>query len=197
MIQKTAAVGNWWLAASSRQRACSCITSRAEFLMKHLIIPVTQPPTTQIWSPATFGFSQNSNHLWKGRDLRLSMRFRKIQWGQLMVIGRTVWGAMVPTLKRTETLFSYIYCFLYLVFSSIYVSIFQFTWLDTFQTDLIFCYCLFCGFQHLKNQPTSTWRISQLSHTLQSGFIEKDFSQLYQYCFDASGNFASLYKLQN
>ena len=31
MIQEALAMGNWWLAASSRQRACSCTTSHAEF----------------------------------------------------------------------------------------------------------------------------------------------------------------------
>ena len=31
MIQKAEAVGNWWLEVSSWQRACSCITSHAEF----------------------------------------------------------------------------------------------------------------------------------------------------------------------
>ena len=31
MIQKAAAMGSWWLAASSRQCACSCVTSCAEF----------------------------------------------------------------------------------------------------------------------------------------------------------------------
>ena len=30
MIQKATAMGNWWLAASSQQRACSCITSSTE-----------------------------------------------------------------------------------------------------------------------------------------------------------------------
>ena len=34
MIQKAAAMGNWWLAASLRQYAHSCITSRAEFFGK-------------------------------------------------------------------------------------------------------------------------------------------------------------------
>ena len=46
------------------------------FLAKHQIIQVTQP----LYSPAvvlcTSGFSQNSNHLWKG-DFRPLMRFRK------------------------------------------------------------------------------------------------------------------------
>ena len=31
MIQKTAAMGNWWLSASSQQLPSSCITSHAEF----------------------------------------------------------------------------------------------------------------------------------------------------------------------
>ena len=31
MIQKATAMGNWWLAASSRQYTCSCITLCAEF----------------------------------------------------------------------------------------------------------------------------------------------------------------------
>ena len=41
------------------------------------------PPTAQIWHPATSGFSEN---LWKGRDFRPLMRFRKIwqsSWWQL------------------------------------------------------------------------------------------------------------------
>ena len=76
MIQKAAAVGNWWLAASSQQHVCSCITSHESFLAKHQITQMTQP----LYSPAvvlcTSGFSQNSNHLWKG-DFRPLMRFRK------------------------------------------------------------------------------------------------------------------------
>ena len=57
---------------------------------------------------------------------------------QLMVIGRTVWGLEVPTLKGTEASLSYVQCFLYLGSSSINVSIFHITWLDTFWTDLIY-----------------------------------------------------------
>ena len=56
--------------------------------------------------------------------------------GQLMVIGRTVRGPKVPTLKGTETSLSYIQCLFFVVSSSINVSIFHITWLDTFWTDL-------------------------------------------------------------
>ena len=97
------------------------------------------PPIAQIWRPATSAFSQNWNHLWKGSDFRPSLRFRKIQQGQL-VAGRTVWGPKVLTLNGTEVSLSYVHSFLYLVSSWINVSIFHSTWLDTFWTGLMFTY---------------------------------------------------------
>ena len=44
----------------------------------------------------------------------------------------------IITLKGTEASLSYVQYFLYLVFSSISVSIFHSMWLDTFWTDLLF-----------------------------------------------------------
>ena len=41
-------------------------------------------------------------------------------------------------MKGTESTLSRVQCFLYLVSSSINVSSFHFTWLDTFWTDLIY-----------------------------------------------------------
>ena len=55
--------------------------------------------------------------------------------GQLMVIERTVRDSKVPILKGTEVSLSYVQCFLYLE-SSINVSIFHMTWLDTFWMEL-------------------------------------------------------------
>ena len=46
-------------------------------------------------------------------------------------------GVKVPTLKETEASLAYAQCFLYLVSSSVNVSIFHSTWLDTFWTDLM------------------------------------------------------------
>ena len=63
--------------------------------------------------------------------------------GQLMAIGRTMWGLKVPNLKETEASLSYVQCFLYLVSSSISVCSFHITWLDTFWKDLLY-------FQHFK-----------------------------------------------
>ena len=46
----------------------------------------------------------------------------------------------VPTLKGAEVSLSYVQCFLYLLSSSINVSIFHSIWLDTFWTDLMESY---------------------------------------------------------
>ena len=46
----------------------------------------------------------------------------------------------MPTLKGTEVSLPYVHCFLYLVFSSINVSMFHSTWLDTFWTDLLMAF---------------------------------------------------------
>ena len=48
--------------------------------------------------------------------------------------------SQVLSWKGTEESFSYEQCFLYLVSSSINVSIFHIMWLDTFWTDLIVCH---------------------------------------------------------
>ena len=52
---------------------------------------------------------------------------------------------MVTALKATEVSLSHVPCFLYLLSSSINVSIFHNTWLNTFQTDLIL-YIVFSTF---------------------------------------------------
>ena len=57
--------------------------------------------------------------------------------GQLMVTGRTVWGPKMPTLYGTEVSLSHVQCFLPLL-SSINISIFLITWLDTFWIDLVY-----------------------------------------------------------
>ena len=62
-----------------------CLVQRC--FAKQQITQVTQPPTAQIWCPVTSGCSQNLNHLWPGRDLRPSMRFRKILWGSWWWLG--------------------------------------------------------------------------------------------------------------
>ena len=133
MTQKATAMGNWWLAASSRQCACLCVRSRAEFLVKHQITQVTQPPYGTDLVPWDFWLFPKLKSPLKGKRFQTTDEFQENSTGKLMVIGRTVWGPKVPTLKGTEVTLSYVQCFLYLVSSSINVSIFHSTWLDTFQ----------------------------------------------------------------
>ena len=74
VIQKAAALGNWWLAASSQQRACSCITSYTEFSGKTLNHPgdsaSLQPGFGALWLLAftktkiTLEREEISDHWW-------------------------------------------------------------------------------------------------------------------------------------
>ena len=86
----------------------------------------------------------------KGKRFQTINEIQENTTGQLMAIGRTVWGPKVPTLKGPEVSLSYVQCLLYLVSSSINVSIFHSTWLDTFWTDLIYIY--------KENKSIKTWR---------------------------------------
>ena len=139
MIQNAIAVDNWWLAASSQQCACSSITSHAEFFGKtshhqgdsNLL-------QTRFGTLRLLAFSKTKiTFVISEKRFQIINEIQKNMTGQLMTTGRTMWGTKVPTLKVTEASLSYVQCFSYLVSSSINVSIFHITWLDTFWTDLI------------------------------------------------------------
>ena len=113
--QKATDMGNWWLAASSWQCACPCITSHAEFFGKTSNHPGDLAPlkhrfgTVQLLvfpkTKTTFEREEISDRWWGSGKYD----------GQLMAIGRTLWGPKVPTLKGTEASLSYVRCFLYLL----------------------------------------------------------------------------------
>ena len=74
MIQKAIAMGNWWLAASSQQHICWCITSHAEYFGEISNHPVDsaplQPTFGALWLLAfpktkiTFEREEISDHPW-------------------------------------------------------------------------------------------------------------------------------------
>ena len=115
MIPKATATGNWWLAASSQQCAHSCITSHAEFLVKHQIIQVTQLPYSPDLVPCDFWLFQKLKSPLKGKRFQTVNEIEENTMGQLVATGRTVWGPKVPTLKGTEASLSYVQCILYLL----------------------------------------------------------------------------------
>ena len=96
VIQKAAAMGNWWLAASSQQWTRSCITSHAEFFF-------TQPPYNADSVPCHFCLFPKLKLPLKGKRFQTIDEIQENTMGQLMVIERTVWGPKVPPLKGTES----------------------------------------------------------------------------------------------
>ena len=106
-------------------------------LVKHQITQVTQPLYSPDLAPCDFQLFPKLKSPLKGKRFQTVDEIQENMTGQLMAIGRTVWGPEVPNLKGTEASLSYVQCFLYLVSASINVSIFHSTWLDTFWTDLM------------------------------------------------------------
>ena len=131
MIQKAAAISNWWLAAWSRQHTWYQILCR-DFWWNIKLPKWLSPSTAQIWRPVTSDFPELKSPL-KGKRLQTVDEIQENTMGQLMVIGRNVWGPKVPTLKGTEASLSHVRCFLYLLSS----SFFHIMCLDTFWIDLV------------------------------------------------------------
>ena len=134
MILKDTARDNWWLAASSWQPTCSCIISRTEIFGEHQITQVTQPPYSPDLVPCNFWLFPKLKSPLKGKRFQTVDNIEENMLGQLMTIGRTVWGLKLPTLKGTEASLSYVQLFLYPISFLINISIFHITWLDTFCT---------------------------------------------------------------
>ena len=114
MIQKAAAMDNWWLAASSWQCARSCITSLELFgeTSNHSVDLV---PYSRDLAPCNFWLFPKLKSPLKGKRFQTVGEIQEYMTGQLMVTGRTVWGPKVPTLKGTEASLSCIQCILYLL----------------------------------------------------------------------------------
>ena len=114
----------------------SCLMQ--SFFANHQITQVTQPHYSPNLMTCDFWLFPKLKSPLKGKRFQTIDEIQENTMGQLMATGRTVWGPKVPTLKGTETSLSYGQCFLYLVSSSVKVSVFHITWPDTFWTDLVF-----------------------------------------------------------
>ena len=140
MIQKAAAMGNWWLAASSWQYTYSHISSLAEFFGEISCHPsdstLLLPRFHTLWLLAF----PKTKITFEREEFQTINEIQGNMMGHLMVTRRTQWGPKVTALKGTEASLSCVQCFLYLVSSSINVSISHITWLDTFWTGLVFSF---------------------------------------------------------
>ena len=135
MIQKVRAMGSRWLAASSRQRACSCLTSAAEFFGETSDHPgdsaLLQPRFGALWLLAfpktkiTFEREEISDRRY---DSGKQDRATDGDWENCVrsqgAYFEGDWGVIVL-------------CTMFLVSPSINVSIFHSMCLDTFCTDLV------------------------------------------------------------
>ena len=156
------ATGDWQFHHNNVPTHASLLVQ--SFLVKHQITQVTLPPYSPDLVPCDFWLFPKLKSPLRGKRFYIVDKIQENMMGQLMGIGRTVWGPKVPTLKGTEESLSYVQCFLYFVSSSINVSIFHSTWLDAFWTDLVVCVCSWrCtsrhGQQHwisISEEPTKT-----------------------------------------
>ena len=113
MIQKATAMGNWWLVASS-QHTRSSIASHAESFGKTSNHPGDSDLYGPDLAPCKFWLFPKLKSPLKGKRFQIINEIQKNTMGQLMVIGRTVWGPKVPTLKGTEVSLFYL-CTMFLV----------------------------------------------------------------------------------
>ena len=116
MIQKAAAIDNWWLAASSQQCAYSRIHLVQRFFLQNIKSPRgLATPELRFGALQLLAFPKLNPSL-KGKRFQTIDEIQENPMGQLMAMGRTVWSPMVPTLKglrclvlKTMFLVSYIF----------------------------------------------------------------------------------------
>ena len=147
MMKTAAAFGNWWLAASSHHTH-SCIRSQAEFFGEIPNHTGDSAPYSPDLASCDFLLFPKLKLPLKGKRFQTVDEIQENMTGQQMAIGRTVWVPNMPTLKGTEVSLSCVQSFLFLVSSSINVSIFHITWLDPcWYTEHTQIYCYFSMYQ--------------------------------------------------
>ena len=127
------ATGDWQLHHDNAPTHASCVV---QFFGKTSNHPGDSAPLQPSFGACDFWLFPKLKSPLKEKKFQTIDEIQENMTGQLMAIGRTVWGPKTLTLKETEVSLSYAQCFLYLVSSSINVSIFHITWLDAFWTDL-------------------------------------------------------------
>ena len=101
------APGDWQLHPDiAPARASGLVPSFA----RHQITQVTQPPCSPDLAPWDFWLFPKLKSPLKGKRFQTVDEIQENTMGQLMEIGRTVWGPKVPTLKGTEASLSYVQC---------------------------------------------------------------------------------------
>ena len=115
MIQKAAALGNRWLAASLQLHNHACLMCSATFFGNTSNDPGDTAPYSPDLAPCDFWLSPKLKSPLKGKRFQTIDVIQENMMGQLMATGRTVWGPKVPTFTGAEMSLSCVQCFLYLL----------------------------------------------------------------------------------
>ena len=107
------ATGDWQLHHNNTPAHTSHLVQSV--LAKHQITQVTQPRYSPDLVPCDFWIFPKLKSPLKGKRFQTTDEIQDNTTGQLMVIGRTVWGPKVPALYGTEASLSCVQCFLYLL----------------------------------------------------------------------------------
>ena len=99
------ATGEWQLHHNNMPTHASHLVQ--DVLAKHHVAQVTQPPYSQDLVPWDFWPFPKLKSPLKGKWFQTTNEIQENTMGQLMAVGRTVWGPKVPTLKGTEVSLSY------------------------------------------------------------------------------------------
>ena len=127
-------MGNWWLAASLQ-----CSPLRYHISCRGFGEPSNHPDDSRSLQPRI-------GALWLVAFPKTTITFERVEisdeiqeniTGQLMEIGRTVWGPYSHRCPLWRGLRCHCPITMFLVSSSINTSIFHITWLNTFWTDLV------------------------------------------------------------
>ena len=150
MIQNSAAMGNWWLAASWWQHACSYISSCADVFGEASNNPADSAPVQLRFGTLRLLVFLKLKSSLEGKWFQTISEIQENMTGQLMAIPKKDFSKSFEQWKRLwekcvrpqgayfEGDWSVIVlCAIYLTPSSVNVSIFHITWLDTSWTDLV------------------------------------------------------------
>ena len=118
--KKAATMGNWWLAASSRQCVRSWITVLCRAFLQNIKPPRwLSAPYSPDLAPCNFWLFPRLKSPLKGKRFQTISEIQEDMMRQMVALGRTVWGLKVPTLMGMEASLFCVQCFLYLASSPI------------------------------------------------------------------------------
>ena len=160
MIQKATAMGNWWLVLNHDNVPPHASCLMQSFLVKCQITQVTQPPYSLDLVPCDF---------WLFPKLKSPLKVKRFQ--TINEIQENTTEKVTENCVRSQGAYFegdwgiIVLCTMFLVSSSINVSILHITWLGTFWTDLVYTVVGHANFMIHLGDPSIASQ-SHLPHSL-------------------------------